>query len=140
MPPRTHHDLQCLLDTITDEVTIDSSLDLHLLEAGLQGDNDIRHSHGGLGRDFDNLIVAFLGSGQAAEGWVVQQFHPHLQEREGPGQVREGPGQVAEPGQVRGRLRWVRGNQGRVSEGGARAGESRFVGPVQPLRADLLPP
>lgn len=71
MPPRTHHDLQGLLDTITDELAKNSSLDLHLLEADLQGDNDIRHCHGGLGRDFNNLVVAFLGGGQAAEGWVV---------------------------------------------------------------------
>lgn len=95
--PRTHHDLQCLPDTITDEVAIDSSLDLHLLEADFQGDNDIRHSHRRLGRDFDDLRVALLGSGHAAESWVVQQVHLHLQGREGPGRcMRGGPEQVRE--------------------------------------------
>jgi hypothetical protein len=75
----------------------DSSLDLHLLLADLQGDNDIRYSHRGLGRDFDGLEVAILGGGHAAEGWIMQQFHPHLQGREGQGRcVREELGQVRE--------------------------------------------
>ena len=51
VPPRTHHDLQGLLDTITDEVVVDGSLDLHLVEADLQGHNDIRHRQRGPGWD-----------------------------------------------------------------------------------------
>ena len=76
--PRTHHDLQGLLDTITDEVVVDGSLDLHLVEADLQGHNDVRHRHRGPGWDCYSLLVALLGGGQATEGWIVEQFHPHL--------------------------------------------------------------
>jgi hypothetical protein len=31
--------------------------------------------------------VALLGGGQAAEGWVVEQFYPHLPGRERSGQM-----------------------------------------------------
>lgn len=85
---KTHHDPQSLLDTIGEEEVKDGGLDLHLLQADLQGHEDERHGQGGCGIDGQNLLVTLLGSGQAAEGWVVEEFHPHLMGRES--QVRAG--------------------------------------------------
>lgn len=70
--PSTHHDLQGLPDTVTDEKMVDGSLDFHFLQAGLEGHDDIRNGQRGLRGDGYGLLVTPLGGGQAAEGWIME--------------------------------------------------------------------